>query len=189
MNWKEFIAATIWLFGITLSIIAIFAILGDIKLSVGVLSLTLGILAIIWVSIARKSLSPGSSLRTYTTYFLLSLIFVMLFSLWNIADEIFHFKSFLSYVGYIFIAASYTIFLRAAYQILSIGKEFGFQTQAMRIKSAMEERKETSQKPVQQPPQKPAQKPIQNITHSEKNSNINKQLDSALKARKSKKAR
>jgi len=180
MNWKEFIAATIWLFGIALSIIAIFAILGDIKLSVGVLSMSLGILAIIWVSIARKSLSPGSSLKAYTTYFLLSLILIMLFSLWNIADEIYHFKGLMSYVGYIFIAASYIIFLRAAYQILSIGKEFGFQPQAMRIKTAMEERKDT----ISSIP-----RPIQNISPAKKIANINKQLNSALKAKKSKTAR
>ncbi len=145
MNWKEFTAATIWLFGILLSILAIFAITQDVKIAVGVLSLSLGILAIIWVSIARKSLSPGSSLRAYTTHFLLSLIFVILFSLWNISDELYNFKGLLSYVGYLFLAVSYIVFLRAAYQILSIGKEFGFQTQALKIKSVMEAKQDSSE--------------------------------------------
>lgn len=148
MNWKEFIAAVIWLFGIVLSILAIFAITQNIKLAVGVLSLSLGILAVIWVLIARKSLSPGSSLRAYTTHFLLSLIFVMVFSLWDISDEIFIFKGTLSYAGYIFVAVSYIVFLRAAYQILSIGKEFGFQTQALRIKSAMESKQASEAKRI-----------------------------------------
>ena len=79
MKWKEFIVATVGLFGIALSIIAIFAIVQNFKVAIGLRSISLGILAIIWVSIARRSLSPGSTLRSYITYFLVSLIFVMLF--------------------------------------------------------------------------------------------------------------
>ena len=139
MRWKEFWAAVLWMLGICLSIIAIFGITSDVKLSLAVLSVSVGILAIIWVFRARRSLSSGSSLRSYTTYFLVSLIFVLLFSLWTIADEIAHFEDALSYIGFIFITIAYFIFLRAAYQILTIGKEFGFQQEAVRIKTVLQE--------------------------------------------------
>lgn len=154
MKWKEFLVATLGLFGICLSIIAIFAIVQNFKVAIGLLSISLGILAIIWISIARKSLSPGSTLRSYTTYFLVSLVFVMLFSVWNVTDELFHLQGFWSYTGYIAIGIAYILFLRSAYQILTIGKEFGFQPEAMRIKTVMAQKSEPEK--ALQLPQAPA---------------------------------
>ena len=45
------------------------------------------------------------------------------------------------YPGYLFITLAFLIFVITAYQILTMGQEFGFEKQAKKIKKIMEKKK------------------------------------------------
>lgn len=138
---KGIIAMIIWVIGILLSVFAIYKIVGDAAITTGLISISFGILAVIWTAIARKSLSAGSSLRKYTSYFLFCLIFILAYSTWSVLDNIIKWKSVFSYLGYLFLITAYFVFTMASYQIHKIGKEFGFEEQAKKIKKAMDKNK------------------------------------------------
>ncbi|HLC98882.1 MAG TPA: hypothetical protein VJC00_02640 [Candidatus Nanoarchaeia archaeon] len=122
-------------------IASIIIVLGNAEYIIASLSLTFGVLAIIWTLTAHGSLSPGSSLRSYTAYFLACLVFVLIYSVWNNAITIFNITGYLSYLEYLFVTIAYLLFVSAAYKIYSIGKEFGFQKEAGKIKMVMEKKK------------------------------------------------
>ena len=130
----------------------LFAIVKIIKvpeLIVGLISLTFGITAIIAVYRARSVLSPQSSLRIYTTYFLFSLVFVLLFSIWHSLNKLLLWEEInplLIYPEYIFISIAYIIFAISAYKILYLGKEFGFQSEAKEIAKVIKEKKNKKRK-------------------------------------------
>ena len=126
---KVFTAFMAVLFGL----FALIRFVPNVQLATGFLSLTFGIVAIIWTYRAKLSLSPGTSLREYTNYFLLSLVFILLFSFWDTLAFIFNWESYLIYPNYLlypkylFITMAYLIFVFASYKILYVGKLFGFQ--------------------------------------------------------------
>jgi len=134
---KEMLAMLIWIIGIILSLFAIYRIVENPEVTTGLISLSFGILAVIWTSIARKSLSVGSSLRKYTSYFLFCLIFILAYSTWSVLDGIVKWKGIFVYFGYIFLITAFFVFTIASYQIHKIGQEFGFEKEAKRIKKAM----------------------------------------------------
>ena len=121
------------LFGVT----AIIKILGQAELIIGVISITFGVTAMIWTLIAHTSLSPGSSLRSFTNSFLACLIFILIFSIWKSASSFFAIRGDLIYLEYLFLTLAYIVFAVAANKIYHIGMEFGFQNQATRIKGAI----------------------------------------------------
>ena len=104
---------------------------------------------------ALKSLSKGSSLRKHTATFLVCLIFILLFSIWHTMEKLFDWRrsivEVMLYPGYFFITAAFLIFVFAAYQILVMGKEFGFNIEASKIKKIMKEKKENNNKKAKKP--------------------------------------
>ena len=121
-------------------IFALVRFIPTIELAVGFLSLTFGLVAIVWAYRAKNSLSEGTDLRDYTTYFLFSLIFIVLFSVWDTVLFVFEWSKylimpnkFLLYPKYFFITAAYLIFAFASYKILYVGKQFGFHPQVKRM--------------------------------------------------------
>lgn len=126
---------------IILGIVVLVRLVLNAELVIGFLTLVFGLVAIIWTVRAMNALSPGSSLKNYTTHFLLCLIFLLLSTLWNTIEKLFllkeNFGPIMVYPGYIFLIFSYLVFVSAAYKILYLGKEFGFQEQAKRIKKAV----------------------------------------------------
>lgn len=132
------LAGILWVIAIALSIFAIFKIIPYFELSIGFLTISFGILAIIWTSIAVKNLSPGSSLRSYTLYFLFSLIFIMLFSILHTLEMVFQWTGFVVIIKYICITITYLIFVYASYSMWKIGREFGFRDEAKKIKKRIE---------------------------------------------------
>ena len=129
------------LFAIVLGLFVIIKLVGNVELVVGIISLTFGILAIIWTLKARSILSTGSSLRKYTGNFLMCLIFILLFSIWNTMARILNFQGIFLYFEYFFIVMTYMVFVMAAYQILYLGKEFGFLKEIKVMKKAIKEKK------------------------------------------------
>ena len=131
-------------------LIAIFRIVVDTEIAIGFVTVSFGILAIIWTSTAISSLSKGSALRKHTTNFLFCLIFILLFSIWHTISKLFRWREtineFMLYPGYLFITLAFLIFVIASYQILNMGKEFGFQKQAKDIEQIIETKKNNKKK-------------------------------------------
>jgi len=126
-------------------LIAIFRIVLDTEIAIGFVTISFGILAIIWTSMAISSLSEGSSLRRHTTNFLFCLIFILLFSIWHTLSKLFQWREtvneYMLYPGYLFIILAFLIFVVTSYQILTMGKEFGFQKQAKEIEKIIKTKK------------------------------------------------
>lgn len=137
---KDFIKIIFAFVAILIGIGAIIKIVGNAEYIIASLSLTFGVLAIIWTVMAYSSLSPGSSLRSYTGHFLACLIFILVYSTWNSAAKIFSLSGAWYYLDYLFITLAYLVFVAAAYKINRLGKEFGFQRAADKIKKAMKKR-------------------------------------------------
>lgn len=129
------------LIAIIIGLVAIFKLVLNMEIAIGFLTVTLGILAVIWTIMAKRSLSKGSSLEKYTTKFLFCLIFILAFSVWQVLENLFYWEGSIVYPKYIFIAIAYLVFVIAAYQILHIGKEFGFKEQAKKIEKVMKKGK------------------------------------------------
>jgi len=125
---------------LTVFIAVLFGVYGLIRLVanadliVGFLSLTFGITAMIWTYRAMGNLSPGTSLREYTSYFFYSLTLVVLFSVWDTLASIFNWEGFLLYPKYLLITAAYLVLSFAGYKILYLGKQFGFKQQVKDMK-------------------------------------------------------
>jgi len=126
-------------------LLAIFRIVVDTEVAIGFITISFGILAIIWTSMAITSLSKGSSLRRHTTHFLFCLIFIVLFAVWHTISKLFEWREtlneFMLYPSYLFITLAFLIFVITAYQILTMGKEFGFEKQAKEIEKVMKKKK------------------------------------------------
>ena len=140
------------IFAVIAILSGIFAIVRIVKvpeLIIGLLSLTFGIMAIIWVLRARAALSPKSSLRSYTSHFLLTLIFILLYSIWNTLGKLLLWEQtrpYMVYPEYLFITLTYIVFLFSAYKILYLGKEFGFQVESAEIAKIIKEKKKKKKK-------------------------------------------
>ena len=113
----------------------------NFEIIIALLTITFGITAIFWTLRARSSLSLGSSLREYTTYFLLCVIFLMLFSVWNVSIFLFDLKGVWILPQYFFVSLTYLVFVFTSYKILYLGKELGFGSQRKVIEQAMNEKK------------------------------------------------
>src|SRR3989344_9297987 len=119
------------LIAVASGLFTIFSLVGDTEIAVGFVTISFGILAIIWTSMAVKSLSKGSSLRRHTTNFLFCLLFILLFTIWHTLSKLFMWREtineFMLYPGYFFLVVAFLIFVATSYQILMLGKEFGFE--------------------------------------------------------------
>ncbi len=138
---KNIVKTIFAVIAILAGIAAIIRVAGSYELIILFITLTFGVLAIMWSFMAYSSLSAGSSLRNYTGYFLACLIFVLIYFLWNSAVKLFDIGSSWEYLSYIFMIAAYLVFAIAAYKIYHLGREFGFQKEASRVKKAMDSRK------------------------------------------------
>lgn len=145
---KRILGTLLGLIAVVAGLLAIFKIIPDTEIAVGFVTMSFGILAIIWTSMAITSLSKGSSLRRHTTNFLFCLIFILMFSIWHTISKLFGWRKTINdlmlYPGYLFIILAFMIFVVTAYQILVMGKEFGFRNQAAKIKNMMDKKKKKS---------------------------------------------
>ena len=141
-----------YLIGVAAGLFAIFKIVVNVEVAIGFVTISFGLLAIIWTTMAIGSLSPGSSLRKHTTNFLFCLIFILLFSMWHTLSILFLWRKsineFMLYPGYLFIMLAFLIFVISSYQILMMGKEFGFGEQAFKIKEKIELKQKLNAKKI-----------------------------------------
>lgn len=134
---KEILKIIFAVVAILAGIAAIIIVLGNAEFIIAFMSLTFGVMAIIWTVMAHGSLSPGSSLRSYTRYFLACLILVLISSLWDSAARIFMIGGAWRYLDYLFITLAYMVFVAASFKIYTLGREFGFQKEANKIKDVI----------------------------------------------------
>ncbi len=133
MNLAEFI----WTIAVLLGIIAIFGI-APFKIALDAIILSLALLALVWIHIARKSLSKGSSLRKFASYIFLCLVFMFLYSVWSMAEQIAVSEFYLKYLWF---GVAYLFLIVACYKLMKIGKEFGFSVEARNIKKLLKKTK------------------------------------------------
>ncbi|MBW2983799.1 hypothetical protein KY361_01685 [Candidatus Woesearchaeota archaeon] len=147
---KKGLGTVLGLIAIAAGLVAIFRIVVDTEVAVGFVTISFGILAIIWTSMATGSLSKGSSLRRHTVNFLFCLVFVLLFSIWHTLSKLFKWREtvneFMLYPGYLFLIMAFLIFVITSYQILTMGQEFGFGQQATKIKGIIKEKRKKKKK-------------------------------------------
>lgn len=144
---RQAFAVILAVVAILTGLVAIIKLVGNAGLAVGVVSLTFGVMAIIWTFKARSSLSRGSELRRYTTHFMVCLIAILLFSVWDTLLGFFgkiSLERFFLYPKFIFITIAYFVFLKTAYEILYLSKSFGFEGRAAEISQIIKRRKRKS---------------------------------------------
>ncbi|MBU2638013.1 MAG: hypothetical protein KJ955_03505 [Nanoarchaeota archaeon] len=133
-----------YIVAIVFGMIAVIKIAGQAEIVLGALTLSFGITAVIWVIKARKSLSRGSSLRSLTTHFLFTLLFMLAFTVWNLISKIMMINAgsnVPSAPPYLFISLVYITFVGIAYKIKKLGEEFGFSSQSKEIEKLMKKKK------------------------------------------------
>ncbi|MBI2668044.1 hypothetical protein HYX17_04740 [Candidatus Woesearchaeota archaeon] len=142
---KNIIKFIIGAIAILFGLYALIRIIDHKELTVGAFTLTFGITAIIWTIRAIKALSPGSSLRTYAGYFLTSLIFIVLFSIYHSLNTFFKWQQtigdFMVLPEFMLITIAYMIFVISGYNMYKLGEEFGFQMQAKNIEKRIKNKK------------------------------------------------
>lgn len=127
------------LIAIIVGIVAVIQLIGNAELILSALSLTFGIMAIIWIVKARIRLSRGSSIRKLATNFLVTVILILCFSIWGIVVNMLGLEAIygdiINFPQYLFISFSYIAFVGTAYKLMKMGEEFGFNVQSKRLSS------------------------------------------------------
>jgi len=144
------LSIVIALLGIVAGLVSIFIIVPDTEVAIGFVTISFGIMAIIWTSLALGALSKGSSLKKHTSYFLLCLIFILLFAIWHTMSKLFGWRETLNeywlYPSYLFITLAFLIFVITSYQTYTMGQELGFGKQAKTIRKVMATKKKNAGK-------------------------------------------
>ena len=125
-------AEILWSIGIILSLTAIFTIV-PVVIALNALAISTAIFALIWVGIAKKSLSKGSSLAKFASYLFLAIVFLLISSIFQLVIQII-ISSKLTQISYILLAIAYLLLVVSAYKLMRIGKEFGFAPEAKKIR-------------------------------------------------------
>lgn len=141
INMKKTIQIILGIMSIIIAIYAIFRISPNIDFTINFLTISFGLLALIWAIKAYKSLAPNSSLKKYSLLFALALTLMVFHRILIILGTLMTLSSWYNYLSYLLITLSYILFVAAGYKILEIGKEFGFAESTSLIKEALKERK------------------------------------------------
>ncbi len=138
---KETIKNVFGAAAILIGIYAASALLPSIDIFIVALSLTFGVMALIWVWKAKNAFSAGSQLRDFTGSFLSCLVAVLMFSLYDNAIAIFSLDAKWIYGKYALITIAYINFVYTSYKMRKLGDVFGFSEQGARIKKAIRTRR------------------------------------------------
>lgn len=107
---------------------------------ISLIGVLFGIIAFIWILISRKNLA-GGALQRFLTINAIALLFLMLASLWHsiaVFTNIHHrFGELTTLPHHIFMIIAYLVFILGAFQMLYISKDFNFDEQTARMKTAL----------------------------------------------------
>lgn len=116
----------------------------NFEIIIGVITLAIGINAIIFTYLASKKLS-NPSLLSYIRFVSWSVVSLTLFSLWHTIREIFELKeiygSIVEVPEYFFVALTYVLFLLGAVAIFKLSEMYGFKDQGEKIVSSIPKNK------------------------------------------------
>lgn len=147
---KRKIGTLLGFLGVVFGLVTIFRIIVDTEIAIGLVTISFGVLAVIWTTMALQSLSKGSSLRRHTFNFLLCIIFILLFTVWHTLEKLFNWRTSINelmlYPGYLLITLAFLLFVGTAWQILTLGREFGFRGQASIIEKVIKEKEKSKKK-------------------------------------------
>lgn len=129
------IKVIIALVAVLVGLSAILKLVSEFEIAIGLISLTFGVLAIIWVYRAKNSLSEGSSLKEYAALFMYCLILIIAYSSWEILEKLFSLTGYFAYPKYFLISWAYLMFVFTAYKMLRLSKEFGFGEKGKKIEA------------------------------------------------------
>ena len=132
MRFLEFIWAAV----VVLGVFTIFKIL-PFDTAVNAVVISLALLALVWIHIARRSLSKGSSLRKFASYLFYCMAFLFLFPLWELMPV----AGLSDLVSQALLGLAYIFLVIASYRLMKIGTEFGFSNQAKSIRELIRKRK------------------------------------------------
>ena len=114
------------------------------EIIIGVVTLAIGINAIIFTYLASKKLS-NPLLGNYIKFVSGSKISLTLFSLWHTIREIFELKEIYGAIAevpeYAFVALTYVLFLLGAVAIFKMGEMYGFKDQGEKIAESISRNK------------------------------------------------
>lgn len=132
-NPKEIFKNILGAIAIYVGIYAVTKVIPSLNLLIGTLSLTFGLMAIIWVWKAKNAFSKGSALRDFSGTFFSCLISILMFSLFDTALAVFSLGGIWIYGKYALITIAYINFVYAAHKMRNLGSVFGFSEQSKKI--------------------------------------------------------
>jgi hypothetical protein len=137
------LAEILWILGIVLSMIALFYIVPT-AIALGALVLSTAIFALVWIHIARKNLSKGSSLADFASYLFACMSFFLISYLVQLTADIFELSEvlWLNYISYFSLVIAFLLLTLTSYKLMRIGREFGFAVEIKKIKSLVKKNKE-----------------------------------------------
>lgn len=138
---KKILATIIGIIAIIAGIYTIFKISPTKDFAINFLTVSFGLLALIWAFKAYRSLAPNSSLRSYALLFALALTFIVMHRVLIVISIFLTFGAWYNYLNYLIIVIGYLLFVASSYKILAIGKEFGFAESTIIIKEALKDKK------------------------------------------------
>jgi len=111
----------------------------------GAITIIFGIVAIVWTYSAKRTLAAGSSLRQYTSNFLIALFFIVGANVWHLIREVTNVAAAMGsaaeYPEYFLYILAFLVFVLAAYQMKFVSQEFNFEDQATDMKQALDKGK------------------------------------------------
>lgn len=138
---KKLVQLSIAVIAIILAFYIIFIISPTAEFAINFITISFGLLAIIWAYKAYNSLAPNSSLRNYSLLFALALTLIVVYRIVVVFDMFLLLPRAYDFFGYFTIALGYLLFAVASYKILEIGKEFGFAESTKIIRQALKDKK------------------------------------------------
>ncbi len=125
-NAKDILKTLVGSFSIFAGFYLMSKLVHDPDVIIAIISITFGVMAMIWIMNAHYVLSKGSSLRGYSTSFFLCVLFLVMFSVYDTIVSVLDIKAPYIYIKHLLITMVYIIFVNTAYKMYKIGKEFGF---------------------------------------------------------------
>ncbi len=113
----------------------------SLDLVIGAISLTFGLMALIWVWKAKIAFSKGSSMRDFSGSFFSCLLSILMYSILESFIIMRNLGGVWIYLKYALMTIAYINFVYAAYKMRSLGTTFGFEDQGKRIKKVLNPRK------------------------------------------------
>lgn len=101
----------------------------ELGIVIGSLTIVLGLVSLFFVNRSLHYFPPESEIKAFVRDYLLILIFILFFSIWNTFKDYYRWREeigeFMQYPEYFFISATYSMIFLASYKGYRLAKQFG----------------------------------------------------------------